>query len=1572
MGTTSIPMGTPFASCYGEAIKRFQESIRKSIPEPQKNDLWNLFFETQASSSKEFQNLLEICSNMVSSKSGGEKGSEKAERLMEVLLEIKKGGDATVSAAPESVSLVWFGISSLISVAVKSQELRIMICDTCQIIAIMIRDCLRWERHTLCSPTAKLGADDTQSLALDKINIWEVDVPELLDAIFEFLWHSLAHRDRNFFQRIGSTVKETFTNNLKQKVERLMDAYNKLVQSAQAQFEDLLLEKGQETEKSLAETKQIMEESVTLLSKVFGDLHYEWKRGRLKEQIEKIAEPNSHKLHFKGLSDRANIILSERENGQVAEWLFDDDIYQKDNEDIIDECINILNPELRESSGVGSSEIPKYDSTDIKSICESIRIIASRLHRVYILVDALDECNDRQEGGLVQLLKSIAYPENAVVNESIRIVFSVRNTVDITAELKSSSDSLPRESCISTNSNQKVSEDLEPWIGIIEITAERNSPDLNAFLQHDVKALLTRRIDPNTHPELYNSELLRISSIVLKRANGDFALARMFIAHLQQPSKLPLNEKLNRLPDSIGQIYMKALESLTAGQQELIITVLKWVVWGVSGITVIEISDHYREIYRSAKDRSWNSGPRSDANIPYTGADSVTSPHYADTTNVSYDVVQGNPEDDPEIKNIIYHLETVGQDFFRIKKDTNLIDVDISIREWIQDEHATATPGVKERRGFSRYTDDERNVVFKFTLTLRALSNQSFQDKYLLLKTLQETNRPRYEVSNWHIHLKILEKWWISGKSHLEGKWSDLREQIFIFMRPENWYWWIILVFRGRFSTLTYSCWDGEEVSLFCQHPIHIAATLGLQIVIDLLLGDDNKGSKARLGRQERLKFVSALTLPRGVGAGIESFERYEKDVENVPEVDLPMGNGSIPLYLAAPYPGALQSLIKYGANVNAVSCRGRDYNGPVLLCVLSQMANHEKNMDISTWIRSAKILVSEGARVDATDDSGATALHYAAKIQDLDFFNLILISAHQNVHAVDKDLKTPLHYLFSRRPLHDKVQNVLQICDILVSMSQGGDKRIDLVNAQDAESTSPLFEAITQGFTAGVRKLIELGVNVNDDDAIGNTSFHHLAGISASSSTLEIAQLLDTSNLDFKRTNHSGETALISAFYGNNMPMIEFLLEKYRSLDGDEARPHPILAPSRKGWNIFHYIALYETSWGEATLKSILSWLGTSAIRRALAEQDFWGRTPLHFAAVNVQCTQMNWFLDLKPDINVRDGFNDSILDAWCSELVRQVDIRNGWERIDPVILLTFKRLFDITPQPLRLSILETPLWTYHNEKLTELFNWKLFEEYEELGNCQDEHNWRVHDILQHCQPLLHDKIKNPKKGPAIKNILSPSRMVVYYNGATKGSEDGLSWWISLPGVAYGEYDAKVHGDHPIPPDSVFYFEVTFPPVLDRVINPQNDSMSFIGIQTRIGGDLRTATIAEKEDKIIVDSHRGSFFQKELHIRQNFPSVFNSYRGDESEKVQNQELEITLGLGVNTSSRRLFYTFNGLFACLQRGDIPQKRHFPTVCLSDYRPRCTVNFGKTPFRFEPANKSDWRDDRSFFQSFFQG
>ncbi|KAK6506322.1 hypothetical protein TWF506_011240 [Arthrobotrys conoides] len=1617
--------------------KSFKKPSKSRFKEPQKNELWKAFFGAQGSNENEFQSLMNRCQRLATDINDNNE-SAKTAKLWEVLVEVRKIGDAAVSAAPETVSLVWFGISSLISITAKSQELRNMMCDTCQSIAVMIRDCLRWEKHTLDSPTAK-SAHKTQSLGLSEIDIWQVEVPELFYAILDFLWHSLAHRDQTFFRRIGSTVKETFTNNLKQKVERLMETYNKLVQSAQAQFEDLLLARGQEAGRSLAETKKVMEESVTLLSQIFENLHYEWKRSRLKEQIEEIAEPTAHKLHFGGLNDRVNTILNERENGEVAEWFFNNDSYQSwegacvpgsleierktllclrgrrghgksmamlclrkrleqgtnglvqsdhlkstvlyfffkrgdmdlqntrtaletilhqllnrvqdivNNGNILDDCVSVLNPELGQPNETGQSAGSKYDSTDIKSISETIRRIASRLPRVYILVDALDECNDRQERGLVPLLKSIAGSSRGAINESIRIIFSVRNTVDIMAELRPSAP-LPQEPESSSTSNPipGASEDLEPWIGMIEITAEKNSSDLKAYLEHDVKALLTRRINPDTHPKFYNSELMRISGIIRERANGDFALARMFIAHLQQPSKLPLNEK---------------------------------------------------ELYRSAKDRSWNSGLGSDPNRTQTDVASLTFPNSTDTISNSVSgsggIIEDDPEDDPEVKNIIFHLETVGQDFFKIKKHTNLIDVDISIREWIQDEHGAASSGVKERGGFSRYMDDGKNIVFKFTLTpsfvrygsglselfserkaqmsitldiLRALNNPSFQNKHMPWNFEQRagTTHRRYEIENWHSHLKILDKWWVSDKSLYENKWSDIREQISIFMQPNNWYRWAVLHKSKVPFTTSNQERDLGIVSRLCQHPIHVAAAYGLRIVIDILLDVDGNTKLAKARPQERFDAISASIWKIATEEEVRHFKTHQKDIRNIPEADVPLENGVVPLFLAAAYPEALQCLIKHGANVNAVIRKGAHRGGPILLFMLSEIAcNRHPNMVISTWIESAKILISRGARVDVPDKSGSTALHYAAKIQDVEFFRFVLVSANQDVHVRNEVQQTPLHYLFSRHPITSKVQDTLQICDILVSMSRGGGEGEDLVNAQDRHSTSPLFGAIGQGFIAGVKKLIELGVDVHGDDNSGSTCFHRLAIVQASDSTLEIAELLYKQGLDFKRKDNAGRTALLNALRYENEIMTGFLLEKYKLLDIDEAQLHPILVSDSDGETILHSLARDTTEWSEAIFKSIVSWLDNAAIREALAKPGSYGDTPLYIAAKEVNMRQINGFLELEPDINVRNWDGETILDLWCAE-TSGVSHRR-WEHLEPVFFSTLKRIFDATSPPFRLSILEALIWGDNNQLIMEKLGWRLFEEREEFRDPKeyhDEHNWTVQDILKFCPGDVSRMLQKLGDPLGSRNILSPSRMNFYTISSLEGSEDGLS--CCLIRTTGFSLRSEVSADHPIPPDYTFYFEVTFLPAMESW--KEDIGSCRIGVLTR--GSYK------KVERHAAIGHLGKGLRfgdgksdKPLDIKEDLPLVSNLDPRDESETTQSRIPSVTLGLGINTALFKVFITFNGQIA-LQAEDVPQRRYFPSATLSTTCPRCTLNFGKTPFRFEPANDVGWRGDVSLVQSLF--
>ncbi|KAF3920489.1 hypothetical protein ABW20_dc0107068 [Dactylellina cionopaga] len=262
---------------------------------------------------------------------------------------------------------------------------------------------------------------------------------------------------------------------------------------------------------------------------------------------------------------------------------------------------------------------------------------------------------------------------------------------------------------------------VEQRVQIIQITAQKNASDLGIYLTHEVRELLKHRIRPDLYREYYDTEVKRIVGVIHKRAKGDFSLARIIVANLQQPSKLPLEEKIKRLPDAIGEMYMTALESLTDDQQELIVTALKWIVWGVSGLTAVEISDHYREVYRDLNDESWN--VLTEQSEHDTG-DSETGDEFENTNKKEhFSRPKMGDIEDPEVRDVIHHLETTGRDFFKYDSNTGFVGVDISIREWIQGASKLASKSqsvAKEAKGFRKQKTQAGYTVFSFTLTRKA------------------------------------------------------------------------------------------------------------------------------------------------------------------------------------------------------------------------------------------------------------------------------------------------------------------------------------------------------------------------------------------------------------------------------------------------------------------------------------------------------------------------------------------------------------------------------------------------------------------------------------------------------------------------------------------------------------------------------------------------------------------------------------------------------------------------------------------------------------------------------------
>ncbi|KAK6360102.1 hypothetical protein TWF730_006256 [Orbilia blumenaviensis] len=177
-------------------------------------------------------NLEQICKEI------GDKADTKvnnASRLWDTLGMLKTAGDAFINCAPESVSMVWFGVSSLVQIGNAKLQTQLLICGTCDSIANIIIDCIRWE--------ARMGPprpDDLENAS--KFKMWDSDIPELVFNVLDFLWAAKPYFDQNRMKSwLGSTLKDLFTKELQQKVDTLLEKYQDVVKLVQIHFEDSLL-----------------------------------------------------------------------------------------------------------------------------------------------------------------------------------------------------------------------------------------------------------------------------------------------------------------------------------------------------------------------------------------------------------------------------------------------------------------------------------------------------------------------------------------------------------------------------------------------------------------------------------------------------------------------------------------------------------------------------------------------------------------------------------------------------------------------------------------------------------------------------------------------------------------------------------------------------------------------------------------------------------------------------------------------------------------------------------------------------------------------------------------------------------------------------------------------------------------------------------------------------------------------------------------------------------------------------------------------------------------------------------
>lgn len=253
---------------------------------------------------------------------------------------------------------------------------------------------------------------------------------------------------------------------------------------------------------------------------------------------------------------------------------------------------------------------------------------------------------------------------------------------------------------------------------------------------------------------------------------------------------------------------------------------------------------------------------------------------------------------------------------------------------------------------------------------------------------------------------------------------------------------------------------------------------------------------------------------------------------------------GKTPLIIAVgnSYIDTAKILIENGANINAVDIEGWSAlsyavnNGDIEIAKLL-LENKAKIKDelliaikspiVESRINMMKLLIDNKANINYTDENGFNPLNIAIESGDMELTKF-LITNGANVNSLMQDGVSLIGYAIA--------QNNMDLLQILIENGAN-------VNYTDGDSwaDTPLKTASRLGLDNVVRILLTRNVDINAVDMHGNTALH----TAALNSQLSVVKLLLEKNPNLDIQNKVGNTALHLAVISGNIDIVGELVLK-------------------------------------------------------------------------------------------------------------------------------------------------------------------------------------------------------------------------------------------------------------------------------------------------------------------------------------------------------------------------------------------------------------------------------------------
>lgn len=268
---------------------------------------------------------------------------------------------------------------------------------------------------------------------------------------------------------------------------------------------------------------------------------------------------------------------------------------------------------------------------------------------------------------------------------------------------------------------------------------------------------------------------------------------------------------------------------------------------------------------------------------------------------------------------------------------------------------------------------------------------------------------------------------------------------------------------------------------------------------------------------------------------------------------------GKTPLIIAVgnSYIDTAKILIENGANINAVDFEGWSAlsyvvnNGDIEIAKLllenkakikGELLLAIKSPIVESRINMMKLLIDNKANINYTDENGFNPLNIAIESGNMELTKF-LITNGANVNSLMQDGLSLIGYAIA--------QNNMDLLQILIENGAN----VNYTNG-DSWANTPLQTASRLGLDNVVRILLTRNADINAVDMNGNTALH----TAALNSQLSVVKLLLEKNPNLDIQNKVGNTALHSAVISGNIDIVgELVLKgantKIRNNDGKYPR---------------------------------------------------------------------------------------------------------------------------------------------------------------------------------------------------------------------------------------------------------------------------------------------------------------------------------------------------------------------------------------------------------------------------------